>query len=131
MPTYGGYQTVHEFSRSGIGSVATARASGADGSPNAAAPFAIKALQPPVAIWGDEKAQSEVERFLERARAQQQVAAAGEHWAPIHALGEAFGGAYYATDHYTSSVQRLIAGQVKLDGPALYVLVRAVVRGLR
>jgi TPR repeat protein len=72
-----------------------------------------------------------IRSFLEAARVQETVAARPDaHWAPVRERGEDENGAYYLTDYYPGSAQKLIVGKLRLSGPGLMTLVRAVLSGL-
>ena len=74
---------------------------------------------------------SAVTSFLDSARVQQAAANVPDsHWAPVHELVEDADGGHYVTDFYPSSAQRLINGQVRLSGQALYAVARSVLKGL-
>ncbi|HEY8750580.1 MAG TPA: hypothetical protein VIM11_21530 [Tepidisphaeraceae bacterium] len=131
MATFGGYETVHEIYRHGLGSVARAKiASPADGS-SGEPDFVVKAFQPPVRIAGQDAIKPAVRSFLDRARIQQDVVTAGAtHWAPIYEAGAARDGAYYVTAYYSRSALKLITGRVKLSSQSLYVLTKSILMGL-
>ena len=98
MATFGGYETVHEIFRHGLGSVARAKASGTSDGPNGQPDYVVKAFQPPYRIAGQEAIKPAVRSFLDRARTQQDViTAGGKHWAPVYEAGAARDGAYYVT----------------------------------
>jgi len=127
MAVFGGYETVREFYRSGLASASTARKVGGDGSDR----FVVKCYQPSAFDGSDDRIATEVETFLDGARTQQKVAAAGAaHWARVHEVGTVEGGAYFVTDNHRRSVQHLIRGRVRLRSGGLYRIVSAVVRGL-
>lgn len=127
MPAFGGYETVRELFRSGLASAYTARKAGGDGPDR----FVVKTYQPFVPGGEGASQPGLLEGFLDGARVQQKVAATGaSHWAAIHEVGQAEGGAYYVTDNHHRSVQHLIRGRVKLTGGGLYQIVSAVVQGL-
>lgn len=135
MPEFGRYETVQEIARSAFGSVYSARLPG--GGPR----FAVKVFRPPVDLLhasaggeqSSDEARRQINRFLLCASMQQQAAAEGHsrHWAPVHESGNAPGGAFYVSDLYPRSAQKLIAGRVRLDRGGLHQMVNGVVTGLR
>jgi hypothetical protein len=127
MATYGSFETVAELNRGGLGSVWSARRSGTSGDPT----YAIKLCEPDALIYGRDAAGSAVASFLEQAETQRKAAAAGDAWAPVHESGVQENGAYLATDLFNrSSVERLVSGRFRLDGPGLHRIISTVVRGL-
>jgi hypothetical protein len=131
MATFGGYETVHEIYRHGLGSVSRAKVAnpteGSNGEPN----YVVKAFQPPYRIAGQDAIKPAVRSFLDRARTQQDVVTAGaKHWAPIYEAGAARDGAYYVTAYYSRTALKLISGRVKLNSQSLYVIIKSVLTGL-
>jgi len=127
MATYGSYEAVRELHRGRITTVSTAKQTRGDPAPH----FAIKACEPFPGSLSEDALELVTKRFLQAAKTQQTVGqdSAG-YWAPIHECGPIPGGAYYVSDHYDRSVGRLVIGHVKLNGHALYTIVRSVVKGL-
>jgi formylglycine-generating enzyme required for sulfatase activity len=126
MGVFGGYETVRELGRSGLAASLTARRSGA-----AAEKFVVKSFCPPPGEFEEEQVRPRIEAFLDGARAHQQVVRSGaRHWATVHEVGEADGGAYFVTDYHGRSVRHLIRGQVKLGGRGLHQIVTGIVEGL-
>jgi hypothetical protein len=131
MATFGGYETVLEIYRHGLGSVARAKVVGAPEKAGEEPDFVVKAFQPPNRIASQEAIKPAVRSFLDRARTQQDVVTAGaKRWSPIYEAGAARDGAYYVTAYYSRSAVKLIAGRVKLSSQSLYVLVKSVLQGL-
>lgn len=137
MSTFGGYVTVSELSRSGLGFVYSAvpAGAGAAGAPR----HAVKTCQPDAGILGDEAAAQAVARFVEHAETQRDIAARPEcqrRWAQVHEIG-AFSsdggpGAFVVVDLGTrGSFEKLASGRVRLDAPVLSRLLREVVGALR
>lgn len=126
MPSFDQFETVRELYRSGLYSVSVARRTSGGAESNA-----VKECRSSGGILGEAQAEALVRVFLERAEVQQKAAAAGKHWAPIHALGRSEGGGFYATDLYPHSAQKLVVGRVSPDGRSLRVIVAAVLAGLR
>src|SRR5215213_7623471 len=95
--TYGNHELIDELYRTPFGFVGTVRASDA---PPRSTPRLVKVFSPTV---GDDAARnSEAESFVERAGAQQKLAAGdATHWGRIHDLGRTpDGGAFYVTDYH-------------------------------
>src|SRR5437660_1830949 len=70
----------------------------------------------------------EPQYFLDRARVQQSVVAAGgRHWLAVHDMGLTDGpaecGAYYVADYHPISGQSLVDGQVRLSAAAMHAIV--------
>ncbi len=127
MATFGAYETVQELHRGRLTTVFKAQPTGGDQRPA----FVVKSFDPPPGSLSHGVVASEVAAFLESGKAQQQITQGGAaHWAPIHELGATPDGAYYVTDHYIRSAQRLVLGQVRLDGYALHTIIASVVQGL-
>src|SRR5258708_6254180 len=124
MARYGDYETGRELHRSGLTVVATARLSRAAG----AETFAVKVCRASEDILGEESARRAVAAF--RSRTKVQKAAAGPNWAAVHDAGTCEGGAYSVTTLYPRSVQRLVAGRIKLDSLSLRTIVSGVIGGL-
>ncbi len=140
MPTFGGYATVSELSRSGLGCVYSAVETARPGDSPAGAPrHAIKTCQPDAAILGDDAAAQSVERFVEHAQTLRDIASRPEcqsHWARVHDIGRMDGdagpGAYVVVDLGTrGTIDKLAMGRVRLDAPVLSRLIREIVAGLR
>jgi hypothetical protein len=131
MATFGGYETVHEIYRHGLGSVSRAKVANPTEGTNGEPDYVVKAFQPPYRIAGQEAIKPAVRSFLDRARVQQDVVTAGaRHWAPIYEAGAARDGAYYVTAYYGRTALKLISGRVKLTSQSLYIIIRSVLRGL-
>lgn len=142
MPKFGAFQTVSEISRGALATVWSARREDEDAT--AAPKYVVKACKPDVDIAGAEQAALAVKLFLEQAELQQRIAKeASDTWAPIIALarmtaeegwggsgsgGE--GGAYYVTDLYAWSLERLASRRIDLTTPNLVRYVRGIMRGL-
>src|SRR5690348_8094924 len=83
MATFGGYETVHEIYRHGLGSVSRAKVANPTEGSNGEPSYVVKAFQPPYRIAGQDAIKPAVRSFLDRARTQQDVVTAGaKHWAP-------------------------------------------------
>jgi len=126
MATFGRYETTHELYRTGPVVVYAGRSASGP-----AEQFVIKVLQP-LAPFSDEKQlERESALFISRALTQQKVADSGaQHWAPILQYGTTAKGAFYATDNYDRSLQKLIDGHVKLTSEALHTIIESITKGL-
>jgi len=125
MATLGHYSIQVLLHKKGLNSVYSGRSAAKPGKE-----FAIKVFQPPSFFEGEEtKNQAEV--FLDSAKVQQKVAAAGaRYWAPVYEQGSVPEGSYYVTDRYACSAQELIDGHVRLSAGALHNIVTSVVHAL-
>lgn len=138
MAIFGAYETVQELSRSGLGSVYSARKAGTADAPA----FVIKTCAPDAAIIGDEAVAGAVARFLEQAESARQIgdSITSGRWAKVYQLGRAdvqsedgttTPGAFFVTDLATrGTMERLAAGKVQFESPVLSRLIGEVVRGL-
>lgn len=119
------YEIGEELFRTAMGIVAVVRSQkGSSG-----APRVIKLFQPILpGIGGDANG---VEAFLQRVRVQHDVSKSGAlHWAPIHDFGRIDDGAFFVTDLYPRSLQKLVNGRVILGGAELFGVIHAIVEGL-
>jgi TPR repeat protein len=118
------YVIVKELARSaGVQVCRVKTAEKSDGS------LVLKRCVPPDNGLVDRKAM--LRSFLDKARAQQAVAAvAGSRWVKIHEVSDNGAGAYFLSDYFEASAQKLITGQVRLGHGALLALVRSVLDGL-
>lgn len=125
MATYGEFETYRDLSR-GQYVVSAAKRRGKDG-------FVVKAFVIDERIRTKEEAQAAAKRFLSRVKAMRAAADAkkSKHWAPVYEAKMVPTGAFYATDRYQSSAQKLIAGRTRLDGPGMWAIVHSVYEGLR
>ncbi|MFH0879674.1 MAG: hypothetical protein V2A34_08175 [Lentisphaerota bacterium] len=127
----GGYELDKELHRGAEMVVALARRAGAHGKPQ----FVIKRFTPLSTFDNPEEARREAESYLEICRLQQRVATgSGKHWAPVHECGlvdPQQAEAYAVTDFYPRSLDKYIAGRAKLSGDVLYVILMAILTGLK
>lgn len=142
MPKFGAFQTVSEISRGALATVWSARREGDDA--GAAPKYVIKACKPEIDIAGAEQAALAVRLFLEQAELQQRIGKQdADTWAPIITLAQTTaeegwggsgsggeGGAYYVTQFYSWSLERLAARRFDLDTPDLIRFARGIMRGL-
>jgi hypothetical protein len=123
MPDYGGFSVAREIFQSGRMTVYAGARAGDRRT------CAIKVFHP-VNAAGRARA-DEVRAFVEAAEAQKKVAEKSRaRWAPVHAHGECAEGAFFVTDYYPRSLEKVIGGRVALDLPTLHWVVGAIVRAL-
>lgn len=126
MAHFGRYEVVRELHRTGLTVVYSARA--------ATSPedrFAVKVLEPFISLGDEQQAKTKAHLFLDSARLQQQVAAAGaEHWASIYEFGSTPHGAFYVTDQYDRSLEQLVSSRVELTTQTLLTIIESVAKGL-
>jgi len=117
------YEIGEELYRTAWGCVAMVRsARGAN-----AGPRVIKLFQPATFEVRDDT--EGIETFLRRVQVQKQLADSGSrHWAPVYDFGQVEGGAFFITDLFPRTLQKL-AGRITIGAAELYVLIRAVVTG--
>ncbi len=125
MPRFGDYESVREVYQGGLAVVYTARPPG-----SAEEKLALKVLQLPVYLADEERVEQESVLFLEASEAQRRVAAGSPLWAPVHASGRCEGGAWYATDFFERSAEKLVLHRRELEPTELFRVVDAVVQGL-
>src|SRR3954465_16050560 len=108
MATFAEYEILEELHRGPLGSVLRGRL------PGEAEDFAIKVFDP--AMMGLLEADSATQTFLDRVAMQKLLASRGaRHWAPIHELNATDDGAFYVTDYYPLTAQKLIDEKTPLD----------------
>jgi len=126
MSSFGRFESVHEFHRTGVAVVYSGR--------QAADPeekFALKIFQPSASILGEDLLKSETGLFLNSAQIQQKVSGGGaQHWAPVYEFGSIPDGAFYVTDKYDRCLQQLIDGRLRISSPVFHAIVEAIVKGL-
>jgi hypothetical protein len=128
MPIQGRFETMRDLHRGGLVVVLSAREAG-----GGTEKFVVKELRLGHGIVPSERIEGLAERFL--AGVSVQAAAAkhageGGHWAPVHDSGRLEDGAYFVTDLYARSAERLVSGSVKLDAAALQLVIQSVILGL-
>lgn len=124
MARFGDYEGSREVYRGGLAVVYTARG---PGGPEER--FAVKVLELPVYLADEERVELESGLFIEAAETQKRAAAAGG-WAPVHASGRCEGGAWYATDLFERSAEKLVLHRRELEPAELFRVIDAVVQGL-
>jgi hypothetical protein len=123
MTRFGPYEVVEVVSLTASGSVMTARLPGRGGK------FAVKFFKSQQT--DPDEPQWDSQLFLDRARIQKSVVAAGaRYWLPVHDMEATAEGAWVATDYFPLSAQKLIEGRVKLSGAQLQHVIDSVARGL-
>ncbi len=127
MGRYAEFETTRDLYRGLLTTVSVAnRSGGADEA------FVVKIYEPGGAVTGKAGVEREAKLFLERAEAMRALTEAGaKHWLAVHALGPTEGGAFYAADRCPRTLEQLINGRVKLDGPGMFNVIRSVWEGLR
>lgn len=123
MPDYGGYEVTRELYQSGRTTVYAARRSGSKRA------YAVKVFNP-FDEQGRRRTDS-IAAFLSAAELQKRVRAkAPKRWAPIHAAGECPEGAYFVTDYYSRSLQKVVEGRIAFDLSTLHGIVAAIIQAL-
>lgn len=125
MPVFGSFETVREVSRVGLGAVFVARRAGTTDER-----YAVKIFEPPAYMVDEEQIERDSKLFLEAADVQRSAAGAGSSWAMVYESGLMEGGAWYATDLYDRSVEKLVLYRSELEPRDLVRLVDSVLNGL-
>ena len=124
MTKCGPYEVVEVVSLTASGAVMTARLPGRGGGKFAVKQFKSQQTDPDEPQWDSQL-------FLDRARIQKSVLAAGaRYWLPVHDMGATAEGAWVATDYFPLSAQKLIDARMKLTAAQLQHIIDCVVRGL-
>lgn len=129
MLNFGRFETVRELHRGSLSTVFVARAAGESG-------FVLKVLCPPEKVLGRAGVEAAVEQFLNRAQTQSKIATSERGhrdscWAPIYDQSITEGGAYYATEYFPLSAQKLVVGRAGVNAKVLHAVVTGTVEGLR
>ncbi len=125
MTHYGRYETVEELHRGPLGHVAMAHLMGDD----EADEFVVKVFDP--ALMGLLEADAATQTFLDRAGLQKLIFDRGaQHWAPVYEMKVIPEGAYYVTDFYPLTAQKLLDAKITVTSADLHWLVGSIVRGL-
>lgn len=125
MPVYGSFETVREVSRSGRGAVYTARRVGTSDER-----FAVKIFELPAYLAEEGEVERESAFFLHAAEVQKAVGRPGSAWATVYESGALEGGAWYATDLFDRSIERLLLNRPDLEPADLLRVVDSVLSGL-
>jgi len=125
MPRFGEYESVREVYRGGLAVVYTARPPG-----STEEKLALKVLELPEYLADEERVEQESVLFLESAETQRLCGAGSAAWAPVHASGRSDNGAWYATDFFERSAEKLVLHRRELEPAELYRVMEAVVQGL-
>jgi hypothetical protein len=131
MPGFGRFETVEELAAAGPFVVFSARPAGKDGPPS----FAIKIYRTNDILSDPEVVDREAAAFLEAAKLQHSLpvggVSAGEgHWAGIYEMGRTEEAAYYVTDLYPTTAQRIVDSRRELNAAELAWIIGGVVDGL-
>ena len=123
MIRFGPYEVVEVMNLTPNGSVMTARL------PGRGQTFAVKFFKSQQT--DPDEPQWDSQLFLDRARIQKSVIAAGaRYWLAVHDMGATPEGAWVATDYFPLSAQKLIDSRMKLTAAQLQHILDCVVRGL-
>jgi hypothetical protein len=91
--------------------------------------FVVKVFDP--ALMGLLEADAATQTFLDRAGLQKLIFDRGaQHWAPIYEMKAIPEGAYYVTDFYPLTAQKLLDAKFTVTSADLHWLVGSIVRGL-
>lgn len=128
MARFGDFDTVREIFNTGLGAVWVARrASGGSGEDR----YAVKVYQPPDYMMDAQEIAEGAAAFLEAAEVQRQLGGSGSGlWATILESGPCDGGAWYATDFYERSAEKLVLHRRDLEREELQRVIDGVVAGL-
>ncbi len=150
MPTFGSHEAGERIFLSGVGGIYALKEDSSK---------VVKVLQPPEAVWSDERLQEEIDAFRLRAKTQRAIAKVSKYWAPVYevsairqgtealsgggeilshpssigdpnAMRPVASGAFFTMDRYERSLQSLIDGQVNVLNADLRCLVTALMKGL-
>lgn len=127
MGRYADFETTRDLYRGLLTTVSVAnRAGGPDEA------FVVKVYDPGGAVADKAGVERESELFLERAEAMDAMTREGaRYWLAVHGFGRTEGGAFYVADRCPRTVEQLINGRVKLDGPGMLNVLGSVWEGLR
>ena len=124
MTKIGQYQIVDVVSLTPTGAVSTVRMPKRSG-----VLFALKQLK---SVHTDpDEPQWDSQLFLDRARVQKSVVAAGgKYWLPVRDMGSTKEGAWVVMDYYPLSAQKLLESHAQLGPAELHHVIQSVVKGL-
>ncbi len=129
MPGFGRFVTVAELASSGPYTLWSARPAGEEGE----AAFAIRSFRIEDDFADPEALEEQARRFVASAELQRKLAEAGgaeARWAKVYEAGKTASHAYYVTDLFPVSGQRLIDTRRSLSGEQVVAIARSVVAGL-
>ncbi|MDX2132100.1 MAG: hypothetical protein SFY69_08610 [Planctomycetota bacterium] len=127
MAGFGRFESVDELASAGQVEVHAARPAGESGPPR----FVVKTFQTLSEFADPEVVEREAEFFLQRARRQAELAKKSpERWAPVHEAGRTETHAYYVTDRYELTGQRLVDSRRELTARAIVDVVGGVADAL-
>ncbi|HVT81749.1 MAG TPA: hypothetical protein VHM90_13980, partial [Phycisphaerae bacterium] len=75
MPTFGSHEAGDRIFLSGVGGIYALKED---------AGKVIKVLQPPEAVWSDDRLQEEIDAFRLRGKTQRAIAKVSKYWAPVY-----------------------------------------------
>jgi hypothetical protein len=122
---FGSYKITQELSSHGHVSAFLAEHTGGDGPATAV----VKRLKTSEGAE-HENPDELILQFLDAARSQQRVARSSVRWANVVETGVAPGGAFFAAEHCSRSVQTLLDTHVPLSAPQIQALIMEAVAGL-
>ncbi|HEY8749779.1 MAG TPA: SUMF1/EgtB/PvdO family nonheme iron enzyme [Tepidisphaeraceae bacterium] len=124
MTKFGQYQVVEVVSLTARGAVSTVQMPKRSG-----ILFALKQLKS--TQTEPDEPQWDSQLFLDRARVQKSVVAAGgKYWLPVRDMGATAEGAWIVTDYYPLTGQKLLEARMKLGAGELHHVIECVVKGL-
>jgi len=127
MPGFGRFETVEELASSGPFTVYSARQAGEEGPPK----FVIKTFRSADEFAEQEVVDREAAAFIAAAKLQQSLAAGGKgHWATVHEMGRTPEAAYFISDLYPQSCQKMIDSRRDLDARTIAWIIGSVADGL-
>ena len=124
----GGYNATKKLFQSP--KATTFAASKADDSSGGQEKYILKSFQPNVSLLEKADIQRATDYFINAAKLQQKIAKSSKYWAPVHECGTWQSGAYFVTDNYQDTAQRLIDSKVSLSPQQLFKIVKSTVIGL-
>jgi len=125
MPRFGDFDTVREVSGGLWGAVYVAR------NPAGDERFAVKVFSPPAYQIEEAQLEADTVSFLEAVQTQSEISAVSEGvWSPIYQADRCEGGAWYVTDLFDRSAEKLVLYRRDLEGNELQHVVSSVLAGL-
>lgn len=137
MAVYGGYETVRELKRTGLGSIWLARSTRGVAAPGSAVgageTYVIKVRTSVAELIGTDRSERAIAQFLEAAQVQRAAPAAPDGrrgLSPVLASGRQGSDAYIVSEYCPRSLGSL-AGRVRVDGVVMRKVAQAVAISLR
>lgn len=125
MPRFGDFETVREVSGGIWGAVYVAR------NPAGDERFAVKVFSPPAYQLDEAQLEQETVSFLEAVQAQSEISAVSAGvWSPVYQADRCEGGAWYTTDLFDRSAEKLVLYRRDLEGAELQHVISSVLQGL-